>query len=546
MPVSGPVLPSRDRVREYAIKGAELALRAVGESPEQRAARRLGPPVAPAGRPVASAGHDGSAAPRVLFLTPRDWAAHVQYEAVLGRALVTRGAEVRFLTCGGGLEICDRANTYEAPPMPCGSCARYVEQSLDAHGFTVHRLADRWGHDANWSELDRQSFAALRDVEHDGLPLGRLVDIPVKWFLCAGDLHGDPLAGVTTRAFLRSARRIADAIGRMLDEWKPDTVVMLNGLFVFEAVMWAVCRERGIDVVTYERAFRKETLVFSRDLPAGFYDFGAAAWAAHDRELDETEATELDAYLDARRRGDAFDQYWSFREWSVEQRPATSRLVVAFTNITWDTAVLDRDCAFTDIRGWIDCLVGEFAGRPEHQLVVRVHPSEVRLPMKATRDSLQTYVETAWPSLPNNVRIIAADDTTSSYPLMDHCDLGVVYTSTTGMELALRGKPVIVAGLVHYRGKGFTNDASDEAEFLGLLRRGLDDPGVLVADAERARRYAHFFWFRAPVDAVGVVEPLPGLARLTVRSDAELAPGANADLDLICAGILDGTPFVRA
>ncbi len=527
-------LPSTQRVSEYARKGAELLLRTIGEAPEQRRARSLGSP---------SGAGDG---PRVLFLTPRDWAAHVQYDAVLARSLVRRGADVQFLTCGGGLEVCDRANTYEAPPMPCGSCARYVGEALDAHGFVVRRLVDRYPSAEAWPELDELSRSQLRDVDRDGLALGRLVDIPVKWFLCAGELDDDPLAGLTTRAFLRSARRIAAAIEDALDSWTPDTVVMLNGLFLFEAIMWAVCRRRGIDVVTYERAFRQETLVFSRELPAGFYDFGSAAWSANDRALSAEENVELDEYLGARRRGDAFDQYWSNADWSVATRPADSRLAVAFTNITWDTAVLDRDCAFPDIRRWIDCLVREFAQLPEHQLVVRIHPSEVRLPMKATRDSLQAYVESVWPALPPNVSIIAADDTTSSYPLMDACDIGLVYTSTTGLELALRDKPVIVAGLVHYRGKGFTNDVSNEAEFVDALHRGLRDPRSLVVDAERARRYAHFFWFRAPVAAVGVREPIPGLARLTIRSDAELAPGVDAGLDRVCDAILHHTPFVTA
>ena len=38
--------------------------------------------------------------------------------------------------------------------------------------------------------------------------------------------------------------------------------------------------------------------------------------------------------------------------------------------------------------------------------------------------------------------VIGANDMTSSYPLMDAADVGLVYTSTTGMELALAGTPV--------------------------------------------------------------------------------------------------------
>ncbi|MEZ5139561.1 MAG: hypothetical protein R2711_12585 [Acidimicrobiales bacterium] len=162
-------LPTPARLEEYARKGVELLLRTVGEAPEQRQARHL------------AAQHAGPApegGPKVLIVSPRDWAAHVQYEAVIGHALRLRGADVSFLTCGGGLEICDRANTYEAPPMPCTSCSRYTATSIEAHGFPgapsarAGRGATTGGPSSTWC---RSPTCA---VEHDGLPLGRLVDIP--------------------------------------------------------------------------------------------------------------------------------------------------------------------------------------------------------------------------------------------------------------------------------------------------------------------------------------------------------------------------------
>ena len=131
----------------------------------------------------------------VAFLTPRDWAAHVQWEGTLGQALRLRGADVHVITCGGGLEVCDRANTWEAPPMPCTTCTRYVEGSVDAHGFPRLSLRDGWEPgDAPWPELDALERDDLLEVEDDGLALGELVDIPTKWFLMAAQLDDDPLA----------------------------------------------------------------------------------------------------------------------------------------------------------------------------------------------------------------------------------------------------------------------------------------------------------------------------------------------------------------
>ena len=77
-------VPERARLTEYARKGLDLAGRYVGRAPEQRQGRRLGRAVKD--RLQAERGRTEAAdRPRVLFLTPRDWAFHVQFEATLAR-----------------------------------------------------------------------------------------------------------------------------------------------------------------------------------------------------------------------------------------------------------------------------------------------------------------------------------------------------------------------------------------------------------------------------------------------------------------------------
>lgn len=535
--MSEPFLPP---VPVQARKGVEYLLRVIGQAPEQRGARRLRRRIDDL--PVSDEPGSGK---RVMIMSPRDWSSVVQYDSMIGHGLALRGADVSFLTCGGGLEICDRANTHEAPPMPCTSCARYTSVALDAHGFETHMLSTYWNDDdeGEWPEIDELEAGELRGAEAEGLPLGELVSRPVKWFLCAANLDDDPLAGPTNRAFLRSARRIARAVDKVLDEVQPDHVLMFNGFFLFEAILWARCRQRGIDVVTYERAFRKETLVVHREVPAGLYDF-SDSWPQSNRPLTDAETVELDTYLDDRRKGTAFDQRWIWEDRAIE-RPE-GRLAVMFTNLTWDTAVIERDDAFPSIEAWVDSTIDYFVRRPDDHLVIRIHPAETSLPSQRTRDSLFDYINRAHPDLPKNITVIAPGDAVTSYQLMDQCDLGLVYTSTTGLELALNGKPVITSGETHYRRKGFTEDVSSPDDYWDALDRALAEPGSLPQDREMARRYTHFFFFRAPVPSPGVLEPIKGLARLATEDPADLMPNGLEGVDRICRGILEGTPFVKA
>lgn len=523
-------IAGRSRAQEIAVKVVHAGLRLGALAPEERAARRLRAEAADLPPP---------SGPRVLILSPRDWASHVQWDAMIGQALRLRGADVHLATCGGGLAICDRANTWEAPPMPCRTCSRYTKGALAAHGLPAAELT-ALAPPLPWPELDGMDLSELRGATWDGVDLGRLVEIPVSWFLMRTDLDRDPLAPRTYREFLRSARRLAVASRALLDRVRPDVVVLCNGLFLFESVLWAICRERGIPVVTYERGFIKETLVMDVDNAAPWFNFGGGWALARERPLTQEEDAVLDAYLMDRRHGRrTIDRFWGSPDFTAPERTAgDGRLVSLFTNLTWDSAVIGKEQAFSSIQEWLAASVRLFATRPADRLVIRVHPAELKLPGKQTREPMAQVLRDRIGTLPPNVRLVGAADDLSSYPLMEQSDFGLVYTSTTGLEMSALGKPVVVAGRTHYGQKGFTLDAADPEDFEAIVLRLLDDPMAGAPDRALARRYAHYFWFEAPVPSPGVEEHVRGLARLSVHSLEELGPGRHEGADRICDLIL--------
>jgi hypothetical protein len=428
--------------------------------------------------------------------------------------------------------------------MPCTSCTKYVVDSLRAHGRSPIPLAD-FGPTVTWPELDTMSLDELAAVSYAGLDLGKLVEIPAKWFLLADELSEDPLGMPTFRSFLRSARAIVDRANAALDSIRPDQVVMLNGLFLFESIVWGLCKQRSIPVVTYERGFILDSFVFARDEPAGLTNLDSVwpSWA--ERELTNDESRELDGYLEDRLWGRrTADRYWRDVSFDVPSTGRTGSRAVLFTNLVWDSAVIGRDRAFSSIVEWITSTIRLFATRPGDELIVRVHPAEIKLPGRESRQSMESSIRKELPSLPDNITVVRATDPTSSYSLMDATDFGLVYSSTTGLEMALRGKPVVVAAQTHYSGKGFTLDARSPSQYAELVTGLLDDRRGFDVDVDRARRYAYLFFFRAPYVGLGVQEYIRGLVRLTAETVDDLRPGASADLDRLCQSVLDGRGFM--
>jgi capsule polysaccharide export protein KpsC/LpsZ len=174
----------------------------------------------------------------------------------------------------------------------------------------------------------------------------------------------------------------------------------------------------------------------------------------------------------------------------LDQRP----VVLLATNVLGDSLTLGRQVFSQTMAEWIERTVQYFAQRPDAQLVIRVHPGEVL----THGPSMVDVVNSALPEIPGNIHLVGPRDKVNTYDLVDLADLGLVYTTTTGLEMALAGVPVVAAGDTHYKGKGFTQDPQTYTEYFQLLDKILTDPTKFRLNAgqvDAAWRYAYRFFF---------------------------------------------------
>jgi hypothetical protein len=177
--------------------------------------------------------------------------------------------------------------------------------------------------------------------------------------------------------------------------------------------------------------------------------------------------------------------------------------------------------------------------------VIRIHPAEVQLRNHPTREGMAAHIAANIPILPPNVRVVDAGDPISSYVLMDIATLGLVYTSTVGLELAAQGVPVVLAAETHFRGRGFTVDVETATACWAAVDRILDTPPDEVERGrirELARRYAVLFFFRFHHVLAAVHEEGRSRQRIQVGSARALDPGLDPVMDRVVTGILEGIP----
>jgi hypothetical protein len=103
--------------------------------------------------------------------------------------------------------------------------------------------------------------------------------------------------------------------------------------------------------------------------------------------------------------------------------------------------------------------------------------------------------------IPEHIHLIPADAKINTYDLVEIADLGLVYTTTVGMEMVMSGIPVIAVGNTHYRSKGFTLDPDTWEAYFELLRTALENPAKFrpsKQQVELAWNYAFRFFFEYP------------------------------------------------
>jgi hypothetical protein len=492
--------------------------------------------IATLGRDVAARA-PAAVGPRVLVLSLRLWPDHATYEAVIALALRMRGAEVALLTCGGGQPICEIGWARRALPRPCDRCIHHTGRVNDAVGLPVYRLSSHlpWGADARRAP----SSADSRDPD----AVGSLADVSIPWFLRAADPAAVPGSAAAVADFEVAVAGVAAAGEQILDHFRPDVVFGVNGLFAAERTLRADALARGLRAPTYEVAPRAGTLVFSQKRPAPEYDTGEVWERVRHLPLTDAQERALDEQLLGRVHGrTSHESYFDSPEADVAvlrrdlEIPEHARVVSLFTNLSWDSACLHHDIAYPSMLDWIAAAVRAARELPDTVLVVRVHPAEKRW---RTRERAEEGVLARVGTIPSNVRIIGSARPVSSYALLDLSDLVLTYTTTVGLEAAVRGIPVAVAGETHYRARGFTYDVACHDDLVAVLR---DPPARMAPDrVTLARRYAFTFFFRSMLPFPSVQVTGGRVTRVPVTA-AELH-GSDPYLDWVADRILDGEPF---
>ncbi len=288
---------------------------------------------------------------------------------------------------------------------------------------------------------------------------------------------------------------------------RPDVVIVPNGTIQEMGIVYRVARYLDIDTVTFEFGDQRERIWLAQNAEIMRHETDDLWQARKNDELTEVQLQRLQDLFAARQDAKTWKNFarrWQDsptkggesvrRKLKLDARP----VVLLATNVLGDSLTLGRQVFSQTMAEWIERTVKYFAARDDVQLVIRVHPGETL----THGTSMVEVVHNVLGEIPEHIHLIAPDAKVNTYDLVDIADLGLVYTTTVGLEMAMRGIPVIVAGETHYRKRGFTHDPDSWDHYfeeLDTLLADLESARLTEAQIDLSWRYAYLFFFAFPL-----------------------------------------------
>jgi hypothetical protein len=293
---------------------------------------------------------------------------------------------------------------------------------------------------------------------------------------------------------------------RVLNARKPDVVLIPNGtIFEFGAV-YQTARYLEIPTVTYEFGEQQQRIWLAKNAEVMRQDTSELWATRQDTELNDEQLDQVRTLLAARQHASLWENF--SRRWQGipsqggEQLRETLQLdrrpiVLLATNVIGDSLTLGRQVFSDSMTEWLERTLHFFAGIPNVQLVIRIHPGE----LITKGPSVADVVQRTFTQIPEHIHLIPSNAQVNTYDIIEIADFGLIYTTTVGMEMAMSGVPVMVIGNTHFRNRGFTLDPQSWENYFEILENVLKAPkdySLTQQQVNLAWNYAFRFFFEYP------------------------------------------------
>lgn len=477
------------------------------------------------------------------------------HDRILSLALRIRGAEVTPIYCDQLQK--HECNVYAGRWMgtsfkkACASCVNFSWHLWPKSLFNTIPLSTAISADdlrQLQTEVTNLGLGEWAKLKEDGLPLGQWAqDILVNSYM-VGDYTLIEQHEALGKAYIENLKVLKTAYKHILSRIKPDRVVSNDSFYGMWGILQLLCSQRSIPFYSQWEGDRKDAWCYAYNDAAMNLNFTKPWKAFSTQPFELSKKNKIKEWIQNRVKGDdmilntaGIGQHHT-DDFALETLLRDKPKALLSANVIWDCAALNKQVLFVDMMDWIIKTIDWFAKHPQYELLIKPHPVEENPLLPQTVETVKKGLEKRNVQLPPNVHLLSAKVKLTVYDIFPHVDVGLVHTSSVGMEMSAIGKPVITSARSCYRGFGFTIDPQSSQEYYALLDKTLSRQFEYnqAQQIDLAYKFIYFYRFHY-YTKIGIMEyEFSKEPRVLIEHIDQLKPGYNPALDYIVDSIIQG------
>ena len=292
--------------------------------------------------------------------------------------------------------------------------------------------------------------------------------------------EGDADIQAKLQELIRLMMRMGAATQKILGQNHYHRFILYSGLIGESPVMLDCARRLSVPTVCLEGwAWRHGHLIYNYNAPALDYDI--QGWLNKIQPWDDEKERQVNRYINFLEGGYTGGSEWLDNFYSVQRSQVSATLppglrefvlnnqkvFLAAPNVIGDSSMLSRETIFAGQQKWLIALIEYFRSKPEAKLIIRAHPAEVWVKSKV-RVKMAELARRHAHGAPN-IFIIQAEQKVNTFTLLPFVKGGLVWLSSVGVDMVVRGVPVIAAARPKYTGMGIVEEPADSSQYFALL-----------------------------------------------------------------------------
>lgn len=491
----------------------------------------------------------------VLFWSTGGMLVQSNLEGVIATALKLRGHKIKVILCDGVYKACAKRVDFPDVPMDewgkyCRSCIRQNSGLFEKLGIEYSFISDLVNEERInqlRSEADKITFDNYKQLSLKGINLGSHLESAMMRHTRGGSYEGlDKLL----REYAFTILINAEASGEAIKKYNPSRIYMSHGIYADWGPALSVAIHNNIQTSSYFCCYLTAHFYFGtvRNFNETFLNVSEKAWNKIKLNgLTGIQRKRLNNFLERRYKTGApqdlkgiLKAYRGESEFIYEKYGLKSDKPVwgIMTHINWDAVSDYFPMLYKNFDEWLYETVKEIYKITDVQWLIKIHPSELN---DNPETGCQKFIEKNFPDLPSHIKVLKMDDDISPLDFYNLLDGAVTVMGTGGLELSIKGKPVILAGEAHYSNKGFTYDAKSKEEYKQLLHKARELKNLNEEKLTLAWKYGYIYFIQKEIPLLPAINDN---LYIDFTNLSNLIPEKNKFIDFICDRIIDGEDFI--